>query len=104
MLVEAGASGLPVVAVDEGGPTSIVVDGETGRLCEPDPELIAAALLQLADAPAYRAKLGRQGLAAARARTWEAAMAAARGRLRRRAGARAVGGSHRPGRRSPEPR
>ena len=75
MLVEAGASGLPVVAVDEGGPTSIVVDGETGRLCEPDPAMIAAALLQLADAPAWRAKLGRQGLAAARARTWDAAMA-----------------------------
>ena len=31
------ASGLPVVAVDEGGPASIVIDGETGRLCEPDP-------------------------------------------------------------------
>jgi glycosyltransferase involved in cell wall biosynthesis/predicted metal-dependent phosphoesterase TrpH len=75
VLVEAGASGLPVVAVAEGGPTSIVVDGVTGRLCEPDPQMLAAALLQLADAPAYRAKLGRQGLAAARARTWEAAMA-----------------------------
>ena len=47
VLVEAGASGLPVVAVAEGGPTSIVADGETGRLCAADPELIAAALLQL---------------------------------------------------------
>jgi glycosyltransferase involved in cell wall biosynthesis/predicted metal-dependent phosphoesterase TrpH len=74
VLVEAGASGLPVVAVDEGGPASIVEDGTTGRLCEPDPAMLAAALLQLADAPAWRAKLGRQGLAAARARTWEAAM------------------------------
>jgi glycosyltransferase involved in cell wall biosynthesis/predicted metal-dependent phosphoesterase TrpH len=74
VLVEAGASGLPVVAVNEGGPASIVVDGETGRLCEPDPGMIAAALLQLADSPAWRAKLGRQGLEAARARTWEASM------------------------------
>ena len=74
VLVEAGASGLPVVAVDEGGPASIVTDGVTGRLCEPDPAMIAAALLQLADAPAWRAKLGRQGLAAARARTWAASM------------------------------
>ena len=74
VLVEAGASGLPVVAVDEGGPASIVSDGVTGRLCEPDPAMIAAALLQLADAPAWRAKLGRQGLAAARARTWAASM------------------------------
>jgi glycosyltransferase involved in cell wall biosynthesis/predicted metal-dependent phosphoesterase TrpH len=74
VLVEAGASGLPVVAVAEGGPASIVVDGETGRLCDPNPEMLAAAIGQLADAPAWRAKLGGQGLAAARARTWEAAM------------------------------
>ena len=74
VLVEAGASGLPCVAVDEGGPSSIVVDGETGRLCEPDAGMLAAAIRQLADSPAWRAKLGRQGLAAARARTWEAAM------------------------------
>ena len=75
VLVEAGASGLPVVAVAEGGPASIVGDGETGRLCEPNAEHLAAALLQLADAPAWRAKLGRQALTAARARTWEASMA-----------------------------
>jgi hypothetical protein len=36
--------------------------------------MLAAALLQLADSPAWRAKLGRQGLASARTRTWEAAM------------------------------
>jgi glycosyltransferase involved in cell wall biosynthesis/predicted metal-dependent phosphoesterase TrpH len=74
VLVEAGASGLPVIAVDEGGPSSIVVDGETGRLCEPEPAMLAAAILQLADSPAWRAKLGRQGREAARALTWEASM------------------------------
>jgi glycosyltransferase involved in cell wall biosynthesis/predicted metal-dependent phosphoesterase TrpH len=74
VLVEAGASGLPVVAVGEGGPASIVIDGETGRLCEADACMLAAAVLQLADSPAWRAKLGRRGLEAARARTWEAAM------------------------------
>jgi hypothetical protein len=31
-------------------------------------------VLQLTDSPAWRAKLGRQGLEAARARTWQAAM------------------------------
>jgi glycosyltransferase involved in cell wall biosynthesis len=36
--------------------------------------MLAAAILQLADSPAWRAKLGRQALEAARARTWEAAM------------------------------
>jgi glycosyltransferase involved in cell wall biosynthesis/predicted metal-dependent phosphoesterase TrpH len=74
VLVEAGASGVPAVAVAEGGPTSIVIDGETGRLCEPDPEMLAAAVLQMADAPTWRAKLGRQAIAAASSRTWEAAM------------------------------
>jgi glycosyltransferase involved in cell wall biosynthesis/predicted metal-dependent phosphoesterase TrpH len=74
VLVEAGASGVPAVAVAEGGPASIVVDGETGRLCEPDPEMLAAAVLQIAGAPAWRAKLGRQAVAAARSRTWEAAI------------------------------
>jgi glycosyltransferase involved in cell wall biosynthesis/predicted metal-dependent phosphoesterase TrpH len=74
VLVEAGASGLPVVAVDEGGPSSIVIDGETGRLCEPDPAMLAAAVRQLADSPAWRAKLGRQGREAALGRTWEASM------------------------------
>jgi glycosyltransferase involved in cell wall biosynthesis/predicted metal-dependent phosphoesterase TrpH len=74
VLIEAGASGLPVVAVDEGGPSSLVIDGETGRLCDPDPGMLAAALLQLADSPAWRAKLGRQGREAALARTWEASL------------------------------
>jgi glycosyltransferase involved in cell wall biosynthesis/predicted metal-dependent phosphoesterase TrpH len=74
VLVEAGASGLPVVAVDEGGPSSIVVDGETGRLCEPEPAMLAAALRQVADSPSWRAKLGRQGREAAVGRTWEASM------------------------------
>jgi glycosyltransferase involved in cell wall biosynthesis len=74
VLVEAAASGVPAVAVNEGGPASIVVDGETGRLCEADPAMLAAAILQLADAPAWRAKLGRQAREAAQARTWEASM------------------------------
>jgi glycosyltransferase involved in cell wall biosynthesis len=52
-----------------------VVDGETGRLCEPDARMLAAAILQLADSPAWRAKIGRQGREAALARTWEASMA-----------------------------
>jgi glycosyltransferase involved in cell wall biosynthesis/predicted metal-dependent phosphoesterase TrpH len=74
VLVEAGASGLPIVAVDEGGPSSIVIDGETGRLCEPDPRLLAAAIRQLAYSPAWRVKLGGQGREAALGRTWAASM------------------------------
>jgi glycosyltransferase involved in cell wall biosynthesis/predicted metal-dependent phosphoesterase TrpH len=75
VLIEAAASGLPAIAVAEGGPSSIVIDGETGRLCEADAGVLAAAVLQLADAPAWRAKLGRRAREAARARTWEASMA-----------------------------
>jgi glycosyltransferase involved in cell wall biosynthesis/predicted metal-dependent phosphoesterase TrpH len=74
VLLEAAASGLPVVVVDEGGPSSIVVDGETGRLCQADAGMLSAAILQLADSPAWRAKLGRLAREAAHARTWEASM------------------------------
>nr|MBA2545329.1 glycosyltransferase [Solirubrobacterales bacterium] len=74
VLIEAGASGLPAVAVDEGGPSSIVEDGVTGRLCKPDSAMIAAALLQMAEAPSWRAMLGRRAYAAACARTWAASM------------------------------
>jgi glycosyltransferase involved in cell wall biosynthesis/predicted metal-dependent phosphoesterase TrpH len=74
VIVEAGASGLPVIAVAEGGPATIVRDGKTGRLCPPEAEMIGAALAQVAGAPAYRAKLAAQGLEAARARTWEHSM------------------------------
>ena len=32
---------LPVIAVNDGGPTETVVDGSTGFLCKPDPESFA---------------------------------------------------------------
>jgi glycosyltransferase involved in cell wall biosynthesis len=66
VLVEAGASGLPVVAVGEGPPGSIVVDGVTGRLCEPDPGSADRGRAPARRFPAWRAKLGREGLEAAR--------------------------------------
>jgi glycosyltransferase involved in cell wall biosynthesis len=75
VLVEAGASGLPVIAVNEGGPTSIVIEGGTGRLCPPDPQALAAALIQMAGAPSWRRTLGLRGLAAARTRTWNSSIA-----------------------------
>ena len=36
--------------------------------------MLAAAILQLSDSPAWRTKLGRQARVAARERTWEASM------------------------------
>ncbi len=69
-LLEACASGLPVVATDVGGNREIVHDGSHGRLVPArDPEALAAALLALLDDPALRS-----GMAAV-ARRWALAEA-----------------------------
>jgi len=74
VLVEAGASGLPVVAVAEGGPASLVEHRHTGLLCRPDPDHVAGAVLQLAGSPLLRGHLGASAARAARDRTWERAL------------------------------
>jgi len=75
VILEAGASGLPVVAAAAGGALELVADRRSGLLVPPDePGALAAALLELAESPARRAALGAAGLAAARARTWESAI------------------------------
>ncbi|MEX2107137.1 MAG: glycosyltransferase [Solirubrobacterales bacterium] len=74
VILEAGASGLPVVAVAEGGPAALVENRHTGLLCRPDPDHLAGALLQLASSPLLRAQLGAAGARAARERSWERAM------------------------------
>ena len=47
--VEAMYHRLPVVAVNDGGPTETVVNGETGYLCQPNPEDFAIAMKKLID-------------------------------------------------------
>ncbi|MEY2442260.1 MAG: hypothetical protein QOJ46_1686 [bacterium] len=71
VLLEAQASGLAVVAVGEGGPTSIVTDGVTGRLCPADAGELADVVCELAAAPWQRERLARSALEAVRGRTWE---------------------------------
>ncbi|HET7122407.1 MAG TPA: glycosyltransferase [Solirubrobacterales bacterium] len=74
VILEAAASGLPVVAVAEGGPAALVENRHTGLLCRPDPDHVAGTLLQLASSPRLRQKLGAAGAAAARERSWERSM------------------------------
>jgi glycosyltransferase involved in cell wall biosynthesis/predicted metal-dependent phosphoesterase TrpH len=74
VVLEAGASGLPVVAVAEGGPAALVENRHTGLLCRPDADHLAGALLQLAAAPELRRQLGEAAVAAVRERSWERAL------------------------------
>jgi glycosyltransferase involved in cell wall biosynthesis len=74
VIVEAGASGLPVVAVAEGGPAALVENRHTGLLCRPDPDHLAGAVLQLASSPLLRRHLGASAARAARGRSWERAL------------------------------
>jgi len=76
VLLEAGASGLPVVAAAAGGALELVHDGRTGRLVAPDePHALATAILELAADPELRRRWGAAGREAALARTWPAAIA-----------------------------
>ncbi len=82
VLVEAMAAGLPVVAVDAGGPAEIVQDGVTGRLARSGSSAdLADAIEPLLTSPALRARLGAAGrerfereysAAAVRRRFWAA--------------------------------
>ena len=74
VILEAQASGLPVVAVAAGGPIELIADGRSGVLCPPDSDAIAAAVTGLAASRAARERLARGGLMAVRDRTWEAAL------------------------------
>ena len=74
VVLEAGASGLPVVAVGEGGPAALVENRHTGILCRPDADHLAGAVLQLASSPALRARLGEAAVRHAATRSWERAL------------------------------
>ena len=67
-IIEAMASGLPVVTTDIRGCREEVIDGETGRLVPvKNASALAAALQELVRDPELRRKMGRAGLARAHA-------------------------------------
>ena len=74
VILEAAASGLPVVAVAEGGPAALIENRHTGLLCRPAPDHLAGALLRLAASPQLREQLGTAAMRAARERSWERSM------------------------------
>jgi glycosyltransferase involved in cell wall biosynthesis len=74
VILEAQASGVPVVAVAAGGPLSLVEHRVSGLLCKPAPDALAECVLELADSPLLRRRLAAVALSGVRARTWGAAM------------------------------
>ncbi len=73
VLLEAMASGLPVVACRVGGIPEVVADGETGLLVEAgDVEGLAAALARMAREPELRGRMGERGRARCVSYSWDA--------------------------------
>jgi glycosyltransferase involved in cell wall biosynthesis len=70
VILEAQASGLPVLAVDAGGPAELIEDGRSGCLVAPDAESLASALRGLARREAIRERLATGGLLAVGERSW----------------------------------
>ncbi len=70
VILEAQSSGLPVLAVNAGGPAELIEDGRSGCLVAAEPEALANALRGLARREAIRERLSAGGLLAVRERSW----------------------------------
>ena len=94
VVLEAQASGLPVVAVAEGGPLSLIERSrQRAALRGRRADALADAVLELAGSPALRARIARAGLDAVRERTWERALQRLGDGYRRALGGRRIGAS-----------
>ncbi len=70
-LLEAMASGVPIVSTNVGGIPHLVEDGKTAVLVVPrTPHLMAQAILRLVEEPALAGRLSRAGVAASRRYGW----------------------------------
>jgi glycosyltransferase involved in cell wall biosynthesis/predicted metal-dependent phosphoesterase TrpH len=74
VILEAQASGLPVVAVDRGGPACLIEHAENGLLAPPEVSALADAVVSMTSTPLLGERISRGALAAVRGRSWEAAL------------------------------
>lgn len=79
-MIEALASGLPVVAARSGASHEVVDEGETGLLYEPESrEDLVSCVRRLSEDEALRRQMGVKARAAAEERSWESSTRALRG-------------------------
>ena len=79
-MIEALASGLPVVAARSGASHEVVDEGKTGLLYEPDSEEdLVSCVSRLSDDEGLRRKMGIKARAVAEERNWERSTRALRG-------------------------
>lgn len=72
VLLEAQASGLPVVVSDEGGPKEVIIDGETGLVTRAkDPESFGKALDRLISDADLRKSMGQKGRIHVAGKSWQ---------------------------------
>ena len=77
-ILEAMASGLPVIATDVGGNADLVVAGTTGEIVPPaDPERMAQQIVRLANDPELAQRMGLAGRSAVEQKFSMSAMVAA---------------------------
>ena len=74
VVLEAQASGLPVLAADAGGPRDLINADVDGLLRPPTAEAFSEALLKLAASPLLRSRLGQAALRSVAERTWSRAL------------------------------
>ncbi|MGD2026902.1 MAG: glycosyltransferase family 1 protein [Anaerolineales bacterium] len=72
VVVEAMASGLPVIAPNSGGVIDLVIDGYNGKLYDPNkPETLISASRELIENLDQAVEYGKNGRALAEQRTWD---------------------------------